>query len=181
MTAPLLDSIGHSCFHSRRLVKHVIPNLHHCVKPKCPGAIAEDVARRARFVDANGEIVCPHLKKDGTRCGAPTYPSGERQVLDVHAMLCADETIHYPEMRKAGQLGEEQYQAWFATLTREEKMGYYKRVPDVHVAVQLHDDEVDLYQNDPVAFEKLVHSKLRGRAEVALLHQVPHRRKVTTL
>lgn len=180
MSTPLLDSLDHSCFHSRRIVKHLIPDLHHCMSPDCPGCIAEDVAHRAGFVDEQGEVICPHVRKDGTRCGGATHPSGQRTIVEVHAHMCVDETIHYPEMRKAGTVTEEQYQAWFATLTREEQMGYYKRVPDVHLTVQLRDDEAGLLENDMVTFEAIAHDRLREHAERLLLHQVPHRRKITT-
>jgi hypothetical protein len=130
------------------------------------------MAEQAGYVDDDSNVTCP-------LCGCETYPSGERKVFEVHAKLCTDETIHYPEMRKSGEITEDQYQAWKATLTREELLGHYKRVPDIHVTVQLHDDEAALIDTDLDAFNTLLQQRLRDEAEKALLFQAPHRHKTT--
>jgi hypothetical protein len=48
------------------------------------------------------------------------------------------------------------------------------------VTVRFHDDEVELMHNAIAAFNTLMSRKLREQAEVALLHQAPHRHKTTT-
>jgi hypothetical protein len=103
---------------------------------------------------------------------------GEKNA-EVHAKLCTDPTIHYPEMHKAGKLDTETYTAWKATLTRNELMGHYKRVPDVHVVASFTHDETALMTTDLPAFNALLQTRLRERAEMALLHQAPHRHKTT--
>lgn len=169
----LLDSHDHYCFHSPVGNLHTRPNLHHCIEQGCPGAIAETVARNAGHVDEDGNVTCPC-------CGCDTYPSGERKVLEIHAQLCTDPTIHYPEWRKDGRVTEEEFQTWKATLSRDELLGRYKRVPDVHLTVQFHDDEVEHAQTDPTSFNVVLQERLRQGAETALLHQVPHRHTTTT-
>jgi phage terminase large subunit GpA-like protein len=70
----------------------------------CPGVISEAVAHKSEHIDNEGNVICPN-------CGESTYPSGERKVVEVHAKLCTDETIHYPAMRKAGTITEEKFQS----------------------------------------------------------------------
>jgi hypothetical protein len=149
------------------------------MKQHCPGVISEEMAKKTEHVDQDGNITCPHIKKDGTVCGSATYPSGERTVVEVHAKLCTDETIHFPEMRKAGTISEEKFQAWKATLTRDELLGRYKRVPDIHVTVQLHDDEADLVNTDLNAFNALLQQRLKEKAETQLRYSVPYTHKTS--
>lgn len=172
MANKLLDSHKHYCFHSPVGNFHTHPSLNHCLDPDCPGAISTDMARQAGYVDADGNIKCPV-------CDCDTAESGERKVFEVHAKLCTDETIHYPEMRKSGKISEDQYQAWKATLTRDELLGRYKRVPDIHVTVQLHNEEAALIDTDLDAFNTLLQQRLHEKAEKALLFQAPHRHQTT--
>lgn len=166
----LLDSHAHYCFHSPIGNFHTHPSLHHCLDRNCPGAISTEMAEKAGYVDGEGNVKCPC-------CGCETAESGERKVFEVHAKLCTDETIHYPQWRKSGKITEDQFRAWKATLTRDELLGHYKRTPDVHVAVRFHDDEAELAQTDPDAFNVLLNDRLKERAETALLHQAPHQHR----
>jgi hypothetical protein len=124
------------------------------------------------LVDEQGTVTCP-------QCGGPTtFKPGEKKA-EIHAKLCTDPTIHYPELYKAGELSDAEYAAWKATLTREEAQGYYKRVPDVHIIASFTHDETTLMGRDLPAFSALVQTRLRERAEVALMHQVPHLHQTT--
>ena len=169
----LLDSYDHHCFHSPRANVHTHPDLNHCLSQNCPGAISKEMATQAGYADDDGNVKCP-------LCNGHTHPSGERKVVEVHAKLCTDPTIHYPEWRKTGKVDEEDFQAWKATLTRDELLGHYKRVEDIYVSVQLRHDDAALLGTDPDAFNRLLNQRLRERAEIALLHQAPHRHKTTT-
>jgi hypothetical protein len=151
---------------------HTHPNLHHCLEKDCPGAIHEDMAKQAGYVDEDGNIKCPV-------CDCHTYPKGETKVVEIHAKLCTDPTIHYPEWHKEGKITAAQYAEWKSTLSRDELLGRYKRVPDVHVTAQLHQDDAALMDTDLDAFNALVHERIRERAEIALLHQSPHRHATT--
>ncbi|WP_130417544.1 hypothetical protein [Edaphobacter modestus] len=137
------------------------------------------MAHKSGHVDADGNIVCPHIEKDGTMCGYSTYPSGERKVVEVHAKLCTDVTIHYPAMRKAGTITEEQFQAWKSTLSREELLGNYKRTPDLHICVQLRDDEAALVDTDLAAFNTLLQQRLKEKAETQLRYSAPYSHKTS--
>jgi hypothetical protein len=83
-------------------------------------------------------------------------------------------------MFKAGKISGEDYTAWKATLTHEEAMGYYKRVPDIHIVASFTHEETALMDTDLPAFNALIQARLRERAEIALLHQVPHRHQTVT-
>jgi len=74
-----------------------------------------------------------------------------------------------------GEIDEETYQKWKDTLTREELLGRYKRVPDVHVSITMEGDDLDLMDSDRDSFNGKLNDKMKGRAEVVLLHQVQHR------
>lgn len=164
----LLDSHAHYCFHTPVCNVHQHPDLHHCHEQNCPGAIRPDMAKQAGLVDADGEISCPV-------CGGPTTLNPGKKLAELHAKLCTDETIHYPEMHKAGKIDTAQYAAWKATLTPHELMGYYKRVPDIHVSAKFTHEETALMDTDVPTFNKLMLERLKERAEVALLHNAPHR------
>ncbi|WP_433963677.1 hypothetical protein [Tunturiibacter gelidiferens] len=137
----------------------------------CPVSIHIDMAKQAGLVDEKGSVSCPG-------CGGPTTLVPGQKIAEIHAALCTDETIHYPQMRKAGTLSEADYQKWKATLSREELCGVYKRVPDIHVMASFTHEETALMGTD--AFNLLMSERLRERAEAALMHQVPHRHKTTS-
>jgi hypothetical protein len=138
----------------------------------CTGHIHIDMAKQAGLVDGKGNVLCP-------LCEGPTTLVPGEKLAEIHAKLCTDETIHYPEMRRAGTLSEADYQAWKATLTHSELNGYYERVPPINVMAKFTHEETALMQTDLVAFNKLMNERLRERAEVALLHQVPYQHKTT--
>jgi hypothetical protein len=188
----LLDSFKHACFHSPRCNVHQFPSLYRCTKgashaalvaankaPKgasennCTASIHIDMATQAGLVDDKGNVSCP-------LCGGETTLVQGETKAEIHAKLCTDETIHYPEMRKTGEVTEEVYQAWRGTLTREESMGYYKRVPDVHIMAPFTHEETLLMTTDLPAFNALVQTRLAEKAENALLHQVPYKHQTTT-
>jgi hypothetical protein len=169
----LLDSHAHYCFHSPRCNVHRHPDLYRCESEECPVSIHLDMAKQAGLVDATGAVQCPQCG------GATTLKPGETKA-EIHAKLCTDPTIHYPELHKAGELDTSIYSAWKATLTREELMGMYKRVPDIPVMASFTHDETALMTTDLPAFNALVQTRLRERAEMALMHQVPHRHQTTT-
>lgn len=173
MPQRLLNSHKHYCFHSPRCNLHQHPDLHHCHQQFCPGAINPDMAEQAGLQDEDGEVICPV-------CGGPTTLKPGNRIAEVHAKLCTDATFHYPEMRKSGEITEEGFQAWKATLTRKELMGSYKRVPDIHVMSSFNHDETALMTTDLPAFSALLQTRMHERAEMALLHQVPHRHKTTS-
>lgn len=124
------------------------------------------------MLDEAGQIICP-------RCGGPTSLNPGKRLAEVHAKLCTDETIHYPDAMRAGKLDPAKYAEWKATLTRDELMGHYRRVPDIHVMVAFTHEETELMTTDLSAFNELLQARLRERAEAALLHQVPHRHSTT--
>jgi hypothetical protein len=130
------------------------------------------MAEQAGLKDESGEVICPV-------CGGPTTLKPGHRIAEVHAKLCTDETIHYPEMVKTGEISQDDFKAWKATLSRTEMMGSYKRVPDIHVMASFTNDETALMTTDLPAFNELLQTRLRERAEIALLHQVPHRHKTT--
>lgn len=138
----------------------------------CTASIHIDMAKQAGLVDDQGNVSCPICG------GSTTLKPGEKKA-EIHAKLCTDETIHYPAMRKAGTLSEADYAAWKATLSREELLGYYQRVPDIHVMAKLTEDEWALKDTDLTAFNALLTTRLHEAAENALLHQVPYRHKTT--
>lgn len=191
MSHRLLKSHEHFCFHSHICNVHHHPDLHRCVKGAehesllrsgqapdadvvpCTGAISADMAKQAGYVDDDGNPVCP-------LCEGPTVLEPGEVKAEIHAKLCTDPTIHYPEMRKAGKITEDEYKAWKATLTHDERCGIYKRVPDVHVMASFTHDETALMKSDPEAFVKMANDRIRDRAESALLHQAPHRHRTTT-
>lgn len=175
MPTSLLESHPHFCFHSPVCNIHQHPDLHLCnddFEGECAAAVHHDAAEKANLIDEAGAVNCP-------KCGgSTTFKSGEK-IAEVHAKLCTDETIHYPEMFKAGTLDGAQYAAWRATLTRDEQLGYYKRVPDIHVMARLTHEETALMDTDLPAFNALLQQRLKERAETALLHQAPHRHTTT--
>ncbi|HTF66737.1 MAG TPA: hypothetical protein VK638_29040 [Edaphobacter sp.] len=180
----LLESHDHYCFHSVRGNVHQHPDLHRCTSDKlaipegltdeqrkahtCRAAVTPETAERAGLIDEKGSVTCPG-------CGSSTVLVPGKRKLEVHAKLCTDETIHYPEWRKTGKIDEETYQAWKGTLTREELLGKYERVPDVHVSITLEGDDLDLMESDRDSFNVNLNEKIKGRAEVVLLHQIQHR------
>jgi hypothetical protein len=169
----LLDSHAHYCFHSPRCNVHTFPDLYRCDSKECPVSIHIDMAKQAGLVDEKGNVACP-------QCGrATTLKPGETKA-EIHAKLCTDPTIHYPELHKAGKLDAATYTAWKSTLTRDELMGRYKRVPDIHVMGSFTHEETALMTTDLPAFNAIVQTRLRERAEMALLHQVPYRHSTTT-
>lgn len=99
---------------------------------------------------------------------------------EIHVKVCTDETIHYPEMRKAGTITEAQYQAWKSTLSHAELCGHYKRVPDMAIMADFTHDETALMTTDLPSFSALMKTRFAERAEAALLHQVPYRHQTTT-
>jgi hypothetical protein len=131
------------------------------------------VAAKAGLTDAAGDVKCP-------LCNCDTYPKGEWKEAEVHVDLCTDETVHYPRMYKAGKLSKEQFDAWKATLSQEELLGYYNRVPKQHVVAKLSRDEAELMETDPASFTKLVNERVRDSSERCLLFQSPYRHKTTT-
>jgi hypothetical protein len=131
------------------------------------------MAAQAGLVDVDGEVQCP-------MCDGPTSLKFGETKAEIHAKLCTDPTIHYPELHKAGKLDTATYAAWKATLTREELIGVYKRVPDIHVMASFTHDETALMTTDLPAFNALIQTRLRERAEMALMHQVPHRHSTST-
>lgn len=138
----------------------------------CSASIQFDLARQAGLVDDKGHVTCP-------ACGSATILVPGQKIAEIHASLCTDETIHYPEMRKAGTITEDQYQAWKATLTGEELIGVYKRTPDIHVMASFTHEETALMTTDLNRFNSLMQERLRERAEAALLHQAPYRHTTT--
>jgi len=169
----LLNSLDHFCFHNPRLKTHHHPNLHHCVERDCPGAISEEMAVKANLTDSDGNVKCPC-------CGCDTYPKGEWKEAEVHVELCTDQTIHYPRRYRAGKLSKEDYEAWKATLSEDEKRGYYNRVPNRHIVAKLHRDEAILMDTDKDGFMSLVNTKVRDAAEKHLLFQAPYTYETTT-
>jgi hypothetical protein len=187
----LLDSHKHYCFHSPRCNVHTHPDLYRCDKgsahgelmkandaaadhpDRCTGAIHIDMARQAGLADDSGNVSCPLC------AGTMTLLPGETKA-ELHVKLCTDETIHYPDMRKAGTITEEEFQAWKATLTRNELMGHYRRTPDIHVMASFTHDETALMTSDPAAFVALANARIAEQAEYVLLHQVPYRHQTTT-
>ncbi|MGF7180373.1 hypothetical protein [Tunturiibacter psychrotolerans] len=139
----------------------------------CTANIHFDMAKQAGLVDEAGNVSCP-------ACDGPTTLVPGQKLAEIHAKLCTDETIHYPEMRKAGTVSEAGYQTWKATLTHSELNGYYERTPVLNLMAKFTHDETALMQTDIVAFNALMNQRLRERAEVALLHQVPYRHKTTS-
>jgi hypothetical protein len=174
MATPILDSHPHYCFHSPICNVHHHPDLHHCHKQHCPGAISPEMAKQAGLMDEDGEISCP-------LCGCETTLNPGKRLAEVHVQLCTDDSIHYPEMHKAGTISHEDYAAWKATLTRDELLGRYKRVPDIHVLASFTHEETTLMDSDLPAFNVLLLDRVNERAESALLHQVPHRHKTTSV
>jgi hypothetical protein len=128
------------------------------------------MAKQAGLVNDKGAVVCP-------QCGGPTTLQSGVKVAEVHAKLCTDPTIHYPEMRRAGKITEAEYQAWKSGLTYKESIGHYKRVPDIHVLALFTHDETALMDTDLSAFNALLKTRLEEKAETALLHQAPYRHK----
>ncbi|WP_213805769.1 hypothetical protein [Granulicella sp. dw_53] len=102
-----------------------------------------------------------------------------QHIAEVHAKLCTDPCIHYPDLHKAGKLSDEDFTAWKATLTRAELLGHYWRVPEQHIVATFTHEETALIDSDREAFNELVNTRIRERAEAALLHQIPHRHKTT--
>jgi hypothetical protein len=139
----------------------------------CTANIHIDMATQAGLVDEHGNVSCP-------LCDGPTTLVPGQKLAEIHAKLCTDETIHYPEMRKAGKLSEADYQAWKSTLTPSELNGYYERTPVINLMAKFTHDETALMQTDLVAFNALMNQRMRERAEIALLHQVPYRHKTTS-
>lgn len=139
----------------------------------CTAAIRIDMAKQAALVDSKGNVSCPI-------CGGPTVLVPGETKAEVHVKVCTDETIHSPQMRKAGTITEAQYQEWKASLTHDERCGVYKRVPDIHVMASFTHDETALMTSDPAAFAALANTRIAERAEAALLHQVPYRHQTTS-
>ena len=188
----LLNSFKHSCFHSPRCNVHQSPDLYRCDKGaahaalvktnkvakgsnanRCTGSIHLALATQAGLVDAQGNVACP-------LCGGSTTLVPGQTIAELHAKLCTDETIHYPEMRKAGTITEAEYQAWKATCTREELIGVYKRVPDIPLMASFTHEETALMTTDLPAFNALIQARLADKADMALLHQVPYQHKTTS-
>ena len=167
MATKLLDSLPHYCFHSPMCNVHKHPDLHVCDTEGCPSSITPIMAEKAGLVDDSGGVTCPTCE------GTTTLKVGEK-VAEIHAKLCMDETIHYPEKHAAGEIDDAQYANWKSTLTRDELLGYYKRVPDVHITATFNHEETSLMETDLPAFNQLVQTRMKEKAELALLHQVPY-------
>lgn len=174
MQNKLLNSHKHYCFHTPRCNVHEFPDLYKCNDDECPVSINLALATQAGLVDEHGAVSCP-------QCGGTTTLQSGQTIAEIHARLCTDETIHYPEMRRAGRITEEEYARWKATLTRDEAIGVYKRVADIPVMASFTHEETALMKTDLPAFNALVQTRLEERAENALLHQAPHRHKTTTV
>ena len=56
----------------------------------------------------------------------------------------------------------------------------YKQVPDIHVTVQLHDDEAALVDTDLTAFNALLQLRMREKAETHLRYSAPYRHTTET-
>lgn len=168
MANVLLESHEHYCFHSVHMNTHTHPDLHHCNEENCNGVVQHDMAKRAGLVNEEGTVLCPE-------CRCHTTLKGGKRVVEVHAKLCTDATIHYPALYKAGKLDKETYEAWKATLTLDELHGRYRRVPDAHVVANFTHEEALLIETDLEAFNKLLNERIRERAEKTLIHQVQHR------
>jgi hypothetical protein len=138
----------------------------------CPGVVHPGMVEQAALAAEDGSVPC-------LVCGGTTTLTPGEKKAEVHAKLCTDETIHYPEMRKAGTITEDQFQAWKATLTRNELLGHYKRVPDIHIMASFTHDETALMTTDLPAFNALIQTRLRERAEIALMYQAPHRHQTS--
>ncbi len=130
------------------------------------------MAKRAGLMDEHGVVECP-------QCGGTTTLKPGEKKAEIHAKLCTDISIHYPAMRKAGNLPEAEYQAWKSTLTHDEKCGVYKRVPDIHLMASFTHEETALMDTDLPAFNALLNTRLHETAENALIHQAPHRHMTT--
>jgi hypothetical protein len=139
----------------------------------CSGHIHIHMAKQAGLVDEKRNVLCPI-------CEGPTTLVPGQKLAEIHAKLCTDETIHYPEMRRAEKISEADYLTWKTTLTHSELNGYYERTPVLNLMAKFTHDETALMQTDIVAFNKLMNDRLRERAEVALLHQVPYRHTTTS-
>jgi hypothetical protein len=61
-----------------------------------------------------------------------------------------------------------------ATLTRDERFGVYKRLPDIHSMAFFTHEETALMTFDLAAFNKLMQERLSERAEAALLDQIAY-------
>jgi hypothetical protein len=134
MPQRLLDSHAHYCFHSPRCNVHTFPDLHRCDSEECPASIHPDMAKQAGLMDEEGSVSCP-------QCGGTTTLKPGETKAEIHAKLCTDPTIHYPELHKAGKLDTGTYTSWKSTLTRDELIGHYKRVRDMHlVALFTHEE-----------------------------------------
>jgi hypothetical protein len=173
MANKLLDSHDHICFHSPVCNVHQHPDLNHCHEQFCAGAITTEMAKQAGYLDEDGFVRCP-------LCNCHTSLNPGKKIAEIHVKLCRDETIHYPDWRKSAKITEEQFQTWKATLTRDELLGYYKRVPDVHLMVQFTHEETALMDTDLPAFNALLQTKLRARAELTLLHSVEQQHTTTS-
>jgi predicted RNA-binding Zn-ribbon protein involved in translation (DUF1610 family) len=156
-----LDALNHYCIDNAVLHIHPAPTVHQCAA--CGLTLAED-----NFVKFSQNGTCP-------KCGVAMTSSGPQKFGELHAELCVDETKHYPEKLASGELSSDDYTAWVATLTDREKMGFYERVRSVHLHVQFNHAEIALQDSNPEAFQKLVDTKLRARAELTLQHDHQHR------
>lgn len=162
----LLDALDHHCFHTPFLNLHQHPDLHHCTKDGCNAAISTELAKKAGLHDGDAAI-CP-------TCGETMeYREGEARA-EVHFKLCTDETIHYPELHRAGKISREQFEQWKSTLTRDELLGHYKRVPDIHVVAHFTHEETALITSDRPAFNEIMQQRVKEAAERALRYSAPH-------
>jgi hypothetical protein len=173
MDNQILESHEHYCFHSAVLKCHTHPELHCCDEERCPTAVRPEVAQRAGMVDEDGKVRCPS-------CGCSTTLKREERLAEVHAKLCTDPTIHYPDLYRAGKIDRKTFEDWKSTLSPKELMGHYKRVPDVHVVANFTHEETSLIDTDPEAFNELLNDRIRARAEAVLLHQVQYRHSTET-
>jgi hypothetical protein len=138
----------------------------------CSVSVHIDMAKQAGLVDEKGSVSCPG-------CGGPTTLVPGQKIAEIHVKLCTDETIHNSTRRRSGEISEAEYQAWKASLTHDEKCGVYKRVPDVHLVASFTHDETALMGTDE--FNVLMNTRIRERAELALMHQAPHRHTTTSV
>ncbi|HVJ09923.1 MAG TPA: hypothetical protein VM554_16210 [Acidisarcina sp.] len=102
-----------------------------------------------------------------------------RREAEVHVQLCTDKTIHYPEMHKVKTISDADYAAWKATLTRDELLGNYVRVPTSTVFAKFTHDETALLDSAPDKFQTIMQGRVNDSAENAMRHSIPSQHKTT--
>ncbi len=165
-----LDTLEHYCIKSAVMNLHPQPRLQEC--PDCHCTFSDETCDR---------LGLPYEGATCPECDMPMIKWPHRDFGEVHADLCVDKGAHMADWLREGKITPAEYNAWFASLSDEEKLGFSSQPKIIHICVQLSGAELMMKDSDPAEFAKLVEAKLLASAEKAYQNDYQRRYKSDTV